>query len=109
MSPLLQVEYVAYDPIRNSQLCIFPNALHMVWCDEPAIFAAEVELFFHAARRSEECGNEADFYCDRSHTRTRFTTPGSGLGTVIVSRLPSILKGRSCFEPTYAGVHATTG
>jgi len=37
-----------YHHILNSQLCIFPNATHMVPYDEPALFNATVERFFHA-------------------------------------------------------------
>jgi len=35
-----------YHHIPNSQLCIFPNATHMVPYDEPALFDATVERFF---------------------------------------------------------------
>jgi pimeloyl-ACP methyl ester carboxylesterase len=35
-----------YHHIPNSQLCIFPNATHMVPYDEPALFNATVERFF---------------------------------------------------------------
>ncbi len=35
-----------YHHIANSQLCIFPNATHMVPYDEPALFNATVERFF---------------------------------------------------------------
>lgn len=35
-----------YHHIPNSQLCIFPNATHMIPYDEPAIFNATVERFF---------------------------------------------------------------
>jgi len=37
-----------YHHIPNSQLCIFPNATHMVPYDEPALFNATVEHFFRA-------------------------------------------------------------
>jgi pimeloyl-ACP methyl ester carboxylesterase len=37
-----------YHHIPNSQLCIFPDATHMVPYDEPARFNAAVERFFHA-------------------------------------------------------------
>jgi pimeloyl-ACP methyl ester carboxylesterase len=37
-----------YHHIPNSQLCIFPNATHMVPYDEPALFNATVERFFRA-------------------------------------------------------------
>ena len=37
-----------YHHIPNSQLCIFPNATHMVPYDEPARFNAAVERFFRA-------------------------------------------------------------
>ena len=32
--------------VPNSQLCIFPNATHMVPYDDPALFNATVERFF---------------------------------------------------------------
>jgi pimeloyl-ACP methyl ester carboxylesterase len=35
-----------YHHIPNSQLCIFPNATHMVPFDDPALFNATVERFF---------------------------------------------------------------
>jgi pimeloyl-ACP methyl ester carboxylesterase len=35
-----------YHHIPNSQLCIFPNATHMIPYDEPALFNATVERFF---------------------------------------------------------------
>lgn len=35
-----------YHHIPNSQLCIFPNATHMVPYDDPALFNATVERFF---------------------------------------------------------------
>lgn len=35
-----------YHHIPNSQLCIFPNATHMVPYDDPALFDATVERFF---------------------------------------------------------------
>jgi pimeloyl-ACP methyl ester carboxylesterase len=35
-----------YHHIPNSQLCIFPNATHMVLYDDPALFNATVERFF---------------------------------------------------------------
>jgi pimeloyl-ACP methyl ester carboxylesterase len=35
-----------YHHIRNSQLCIFPNATHMIPYDDPARFNAAVERFF---------------------------------------------------------------
>jgi pimeloyl-ACP methyl ester carboxylesterase len=35
-----------YHHVPNSQLCIFPNATHMVPYDEPALFNAAVEGFF---------------------------------------------------------------
>jgi len=35
-----------YHHIRNSQLCIFPNATHMIPYDDPALFDATVERFF---------------------------------------------------------------
>lgn len=34
--------------IPNSQLCIFPNATHMIPFDDPALFNATVERFFRA-------------------------------------------------------------
>lgn len=37
-----------YHHIPNSQLCIFPNATHMVPYDEPALFNATVDRFFRA-------------------------------------------------------------
>ena len=37
-----------YHHIPNSQLCIFPNATHMIPYDEPARFNATVERFFRA-------------------------------------------------------------
>jgi len=37
-----------YHHIPNSQLCIFPNATHMVPYDEPALFNAAVDRFFRA-------------------------------------------------------------
>jgi pimeloyl-ACP methyl ester carboxylesterase len=37
-----------YHHIPNSQLCIFPNATHMVPYDDPALFNATVERFFRA-------------------------------------------------------------
>jgi pimeloyl-ACP methyl ester carboxylesterase len=37
-----------YHHIPNSQLCIFPNATHMVPYDEPALFNGTVERFFRA-------------------------------------------------------------
>ena len=37
-----------YHHIPNSQLCIFPNATHMVLYDEPDLFNATVERFFRA-------------------------------------------------------------
>jgi pimeloyl-ACP methyl ester carboxylesterase len=37
-----------YHHIPNSQLCIFPDATHMVPYDEPALFNATVERFFRA-------------------------------------------------------------
>jgi pimeloyl-ACP methyl ester carboxylesterase len=37
-----------YHHIPNSQLCIFPNATHMVPYDEPGRFNAAVERFFRA-------------------------------------------------------------
>ena len=36
-----------YHHIRNSQLAIFPNATHMIPFDDPALFNATVERFFH--------------------------------------------------------------
>jgi pimeloyl-ACP methyl ester carboxylesterase len=36
-----------YHHIPNSQLCIFPNATHMVPYDEPELFNATVARFFH--------------------------------------------------------------
>jgi len=35
-----------YHHIPNSQLCIFPNATHMIPYDQPALFNATVERFF---------------------------------------------------------------
>ena len=35
-----------YHHIPNSQLCIFPDATHMVPYDAPALFNATVERFF---------------------------------------------------------------
>ena len=35
-----------YHHIPNSQLCIFPNATHMIPYDDPALFNATVERFF---------------------------------------------------------------
>jgi pimeloyl-ACP methyl ester carboxylesterase len=35
-----------YHHIPNGQLCIFPNATHMVPYDDPALFNATVERFF---------------------------------------------------------------
>ena len=35
-----------YHHIPNSQLCIFPNATHMVPFDDPDLFNATVERFF---------------------------------------------------------------
>ena len=37
-----------YHHIPNSQLCIFPNATHMVLYDEPDLFNATVERFFRS-------------------------------------------------------------
>jgi pimeloyl-ACP methyl ester carboxylesterase len=37
-----------YHHIPNGQLCIFPNATHMVPYDDPALFNATVERFFRA-------------------------------------------------------------
>jgi pimeloyl-ACP methyl ester carboxylesterase len=37
-----------YHHIPNSQLCIFPNATHMIPYDDPALFNLTVERFFHA-------------------------------------------------------------
>lgn len=37
-----------YHHIPNSQLCIFPNATHMVPYDDPALFNGTVERFFRA-------------------------------------------------------------
>lgn len=37
-----------YHHVPNSQLCIFPNATHMVPYDDPALFNATVERFFRA-------------------------------------------------------------
>ena len=37
-----------YHHIRNSQLCIFPNATHMIPFDDPELFNATVERFFRA-------------------------------------------------------------
>jgi hypothetical protein len=37
-----------YHHIPNSQLCIFPNATHMIPYDEPALFNSTVERFFGA-------------------------------------------------------------
>ena len=37
-----------YHHIPNSQLCIFPNATHMVPYDDPVLFNATVERFFRA-------------------------------------------------------------
>lgn len=37
-----------YHHIPNSQLCIFPNATHMVPYDDPGLFNATVERFFRA-------------------------------------------------------------
>ena len=37
-----------YHHLPNSQLCIFPNATHMVPYDDPARFNATVERFFRA-------------------------------------------------------------
>jgi len=37
-----------YHHIPNSQLCIFPNATHMVPYDDPVLFDATVERFFRA-------------------------------------------------------------
>ncbi len=37
-----------YHHIPNSQLCIFPNATHMVPYDDPALFNSTVERFFRA-------------------------------------------------------------
>lgn len=37
-----------YHHIPNSQLCIFPNATHMVLYDDPALFNATVDRFFRA-------------------------------------------------------------
>ncbi|SPE32973.1 Alpha/beta hydrolase fold protein (fragment) [Candidatus Sulfopaludibacter sp. SbA6] len=37
-----------YHHIPNSQLCIFPNATHMVPYDDPDLFNATVERFFRA-------------------------------------------------------------
>ena len=37
-----------YHHIPNSQLCIFPNATHMVPYDDPVLFNAAVERFFRA-------------------------------------------------------------
>ncbi len=37
-----------YHHIPNSQLCIFPNATHMLPYDEPALFNATVDRFFRA-------------------------------------------------------------
>ncbi len=39
--------------IPNSQLCIFPDATHMVPYDDPALFNATVERFFRDAVREE--------------------------------------------------------
>lgn len=38
-----------YHHIRNSQLCIFPNATHMVPYDDPGLFDATVDRFFRTA------------------------------------------------------------
>ncbi|MGA3195738.1 MAG: alpha/beta hydrolase [Terriglobales bacterium] len=35
-----------YHHLRNRQLCIFPNATHMIPYDDPAVFDATVERFF---------------------------------------------------------------
>lgn len=35
-----------YHHIPNSQLCIFPNATHMVPYDDPALFNSTVDRFF---------------------------------------------------------------
>ena len=37
-----------YHHLPNSQLCIFPNATHMIPYDDPALFNATVERFFQA-------------------------------------------------------------
>ena len=37
-----------YHHIPNSQLCIFPNATHMVPYDDPVLFNTTVERFFRA-------------------------------------------------------------
>lgn len=37
-----------YHHIPNSQLCIFPNATHMIPYDDPALFNGTVERFFRA-------------------------------------------------------------
>lgn len=37
-----------YQHIPNSQLCIFPNATHMIPYDDPTLFNATVERFFSA-------------------------------------------------------------
>jgi pimeloyl-ACP methyl ester carboxylesterase len=37
-----------YHHIPNSQLCVFPNATHMVPYDDPALFNSTVERFFRA-------------------------------------------------------------
>ena len=35
-----------YHNLSNSQLCIFPNATHMIPYDDPTLFNATVERFF---------------------------------------------------------------
>jgi pimeloyl-ACP methyl ester carboxylesterase len=35
-----------FEHIPNSQLCIFPNATHMIPYDNPALFNATVDRFF---------------------------------------------------------------
>ena len=35
-----------YHHIRNGQLCIFPNATHMIPFDDPELFDATVDRFF---------------------------------------------------------------
>jgi pimeloyl-ACP methyl ester carboxylesterase len=35
-----------YHHVPNSQLCVFPNATHMVPYDDPALFDAVVDRFF---------------------------------------------------------------
>jgi hypothetical protein len=48
-------------------------------------------------------------YSARSHVRTYFASFGSVVAGVMISRLPSILNGRGCVEPTQGGFKATSG